>query len=75
MTLNLRFLAAFLKKKVKRKKKKKEERKKEDNVTLEIITGTCTVYQIHEICIDQRAISQHTMYTVLPEFSVSDFSF
>ena len=75
MTLNLRFLAAFLKKQKKKRKEKGKGRKekKEDNVTLEIITGTSTVYQIHEICIDQRVINQHTMYTVLPEFSVSDF--
>ena len=53
MTLNLRFLAAFLKKKKEKKKEKEERKKKEDNVTFEIITGTCTVHQIHEICIDQ----------------------
>ena len=67
------FPCSILEKKNKKRKRKRKKGKKEDNVTLKIITGTCTVYQIHEICIDQRVINQHTMYTVLPEFSVSDF--
>ena len=67
------FPCSILEKKKKKRKRKRKKGKKEDNVTLEIITGTSTVYQIHEICIDQRVINQHTMYTVLPEFSVSDF--
>ena len=61
------------KRKVKRKKKENGRKGKKKIITLEIITGTCTVYQIHEFCIDQRVINQHTMYTVLPEFPVSDF--
>lgn len=67
------FPCSILEKKKRKEKGKGRKEKKEDNVTSEIITGTRTVNQIHEICIDQRVINQHTMCTVLLEFSVSDF--
>ena len=52
------FPCSILEKKKRKEKGKGRKEKKEDNVTFEIITGTCTVHQIQ---------------SVVPEFSVSDF--